>query len=163
MIPHHFSQRGVTLLVAIIITSVVLSVALALFDITYKQVVLASSARQSQYAFYTADSVMECALYWDQQKDAFDYTATAYETNTPISCNGQSIQIYTVPNSTVQNAVTGIRTTVFNVPGAGGTSGTVTIFKKNTGATTIFATGYSTTNVTDPRRIERGVTVTYGS
>ena len=66
--------RGVTLLISVILTSVVLSVALALLDITYKQVLLSGSAKQSQYAFYNADTAMECALYWDQQKNAFDYT-----------------------------------------------------------------------------------------
>ena len=71
------TQRGFTLLVAVILASVALSLGLILLDISYKQVVLASSARQSQSAFYNADSAMECALYWDQQFDSFAYTKSS--------------------------------------------------------------------------------------
>jgi hypothetical protein len=155
--------RGLTLLVSIILTSVILSVSLALFDITYKQVVLASSAKQSQIAFYAADTALECVLYWDQQKDAFDYNATTY-LSSGITCNNLTIVPANAPNSTTQDTSAGIRTTVLYILNAsGGTTGKVTIYKKNTGATTIFANGYSTGNTTDPRRIERGLTVTYGS
>ena len=149
--------RGITLLVSIILTSVVLSVALALLDVSYKQILLASSARQSQYALYSSDSIMECALYWDQQQDAFNYTASTYLTS-GITCNNLSAPI--IPTSSVAGNT---RTTTFSVPCAGGgTLGNATIYKTSTGATSIFGTGYSTCTLTDPRRIERGLTVTYG-
>lgn len=161
--------RGITLLVAVILASVVLSVALSLLDITYKQVLLASSAKQSQYAFYNADSAMECALYWDQQKDAFDYTATVYLANgfTCADTGGtpQTIVPNTAPNSSTVAGST--RTTVFYIhcPGGGATtnntSGVVTITKTSAATTAIFATGYSSCSNTDPRRIERGLKVTY--
>lgn len=156
--------RGITLLVAVILSSVVLSVALSLLDITYKQVLLASSAKQSQYAFYNADSAMECALYWDQQKDAFDYTATVYLAN-GFTCADTSGVVQTIVPNTAPNSSTvggSTRTTVFYLPCAGGgTSGVVTVSKTSAAATTIFATGYSSCSAADPRRIERGLKVTY--
>ncbi|MDB5195448.1 MAG: seg [Parcubacteria group bacterium] len=160
--------RGITLLIAVILSSVVLSVALALLDISYKQILLASSAKQSQYAFYNADSAMECALYWDQQKDAFDYTLTPYldPAQGHISCtdlNGIQHDIYPslAPNSSPPPAGF-IRTTTFAIPCTGGTSGVITVAKSNKGGARIYVTGYSTCVATDPRRIERGLTVTYG-
>ncbi len=148
--------RGITLLVSIILTSVVLSVALALLDISYKQILLASSARQSQYALYNADSVLECALYWDQQQDAFNFTASSYLTS-GITCNNLASAI--IPNSSIS---ANTRTTTFSVPcTSSGTQGVVTVYKTSAAATTIFSTGFSTCTATDPRRIERGLTVTY--
>jgi hypothetical protein len=158
------TPRGITLLVAVILSSVVLSVALSLLDITYKQVVLASSAKLSQYAFYTADSAMECVLYWDQQKDAFDYTATTYLTS-GITCSDNTGSLQTIVPNTAPNTSTVVgstRTTIFYIPcQSGGTQGMVTISKMNTGSTTIYANGYSSCTATDPRRIERGVKVSY--
>ena len=52
------TQRGFALLIAIIFMSVMLSFGLALGSLAYKQQVLASSAIQSQYAFYAADSAL---------------------------------------------------------------------------------------------------------
>lgn len=163
MIPtSHLPVRGITLLIAVILSSVVLSVALALLDITYKQVLLSSSAKQSQFAFYNADSVMECALYWDQQKGAFDFTASPYLTSGLI-CNQTTIMPTSAPNSSTLFATS--RKTVFYVPCAGSDTsliqGVVTVIKQNNGATNIYATGYSTCNPSDPRRIERGLKVLY--
>ncbi len=158
------APRGVTLLIAIIFTTVVLSVSLALLDITYKQVVLASAAKQSQYAFYSADSAMECALYWDQQKNAFAYTASPYLTG-GFTCPDNSSALRTIspqtaPNSTMVVGTT--RTTIFYIPCQGsGTLGRVTVTKDNLNNTSIFTTGYSTCNASDPRRTERGLKVTY--
>lgn len=68
-------QRGFALLVAVIFMSVMLSFGLALGSLSYKQQVLASSAIQSQYAFYAADSALECALYEDQQLGLFEFNS----------------------------------------------------------------------------------------
>ena len=162
-------MRGVTLLVAVILSSVVLSVALALLDVAYKQQLLASTAKQSQYAFYNADTVMECALYWDQRQNAFDYTSPldpnpdAQGNSQNIKCNNLGIRSYSSP------APGTTRTTTFTLPCAGGGSvGTATIVKTDGVAlcapkshSCLYATGYSSCPATDPRRIERGLKVLY--
>lgn len=156
------SLRGITLLIAIIFASVVLTVSLALLDISYKQVILASSAKQSQNAFYSADSAMECALYWDQQQNAFSYTASPLLTS-GISCvnqEGTSKAIAFPPNTSTVSGTT--RTTIFSIPcNASGSQASVRIEKTSTASTTIFTSGYSTCDSTDPRRIERGLKSTY--
>jgi Tfp pilus assembly protein PilE len=149
-------NRGFTLLIALILTSVILSVALSLIDITYKQTLLATTSRQSGQAFYNADAAMECALYADQTLNQFMYDFSG----TPsISCQGLSV------TSLVATQSSGIRTTTFNIPcsaspGAG-SNGSVTVYKDQTGPTSIYALGYSNCSSADPHRIERGLRASY--
>lgn len=156
MITHHLSPRGFTLLIAVVLTSVLLSVGLALLDIAYKQIVLSSTARQSQYAFYAADSAMECALYWDQKQNAFSYSAPL----STIRCNATDIPL----TSSVSGSV---RTTTFSIPCPGGSLAQVTIYKTNgaacsgTATSCLYSNGYNACSPTDPRRIERGLKVFY--
>lgn len=151
------APRGFTLLIAVILTSVLLSVGLALLDVAYKQVVLSSTAKQSQTAFYAADSALECALYWDQQQGAFAYGSPSGS----ISCTGQTFPLSSSITSNVQK-------TVFSVTCPGGNSAQVEIYKASGGATCsqgkttcIYANGYNTCDATNPRRIERGLKVVY--
>lgn len=150
--------QGFTLLIAVVLSSVLISVGLALLDTSYKQVLLASAATQSQYAFYNADSALECALYWDQQQNAFDYTAPL----TSIICNGQTMTLASAPNSTTVSA--GVRTTQITVPCAGsGSNAAITVSKGNNAATAIYTSGYNSCLTADPRRTERGLKLTYGT
>ncbi len=162
MIEPTTSPRGFTLLIAVIMCSVLVSVGLALLDITYKQVLLAQAATQSQYAFYNADTALECALYWDQKVGVFvwDFPGSQGNTALDVKCQGLDVPNYTVTQSG------GIRTTSFSVPCApplSGTLGTVIVNKTATNATTIYANGYNTCNANDPKRIERGLKAQYGS
>lgn len=155
MTPYLNPMRGITLLISVILTTVILSVALALLDITYKQVLLASSSKQSQYAFYNADAAMECALYWDQKADAFGTNPNGF---TRISCNGQDNIDISVSNGSSP------KITTFSIPcTGGGATATVKVYKNNptTPANVLFATGYSSCDSSDPRRIERGLKTNY--
>ncbi len=66
-------QTGFTLFVALIVSSLLLSIGLSLSNIILKQLIFSGSGRESQIAFYAADSGAECALYWDV-KDAVGVT-----------------------------------------------------------------------------------------
>ncbi len=154
MITNFKSRRGFTLLIAVVFTAVVLSVALALADIAYRQVILASTARQSQYAFYAADSALECALYWDQRGDRFDYTTEG--SSGSFACQGQTV------NFTASSALGGSRTTTFSIPCAtSGSQSSVVVYKKSNGATIIDASGFNSCNPADPNRVERGLKASY--
>ena len=69
------SQRGFTLLLAALVASIVLMLGSSIFTIARKQVALSSIGRDSQFAFYAADTGAECALYYDVRLHAFG-TAT---------------------------------------------------------------------------------------
>ncbi len=58
-------KKGFTLLIAVLVSSVFLSLASTIATITFKQIILSSIGKDSQLAFYAADAGMECALYWD--------------------------------------------------------------------------------------------------
>ena len=151
---HHTTQpRGFALLISVVLTSVVLALGITLIDIAYKQVLLSSSAKNSQYAFYNADSALECALYYDQQVNAFYYGSTYAG---QVQCNNLNVTGYAANQNGSQ------RTTTFSVPcTGGGTSADVTIIKTPSAATNIYANGYSTCDASSPTRIERGVKAKY--
>jgi Tfp pilus assembly protein PilX len=62
-------QKGFVLLFSVLVSSLVLSVGISIISIALKQVVLSGSGRDSQFAFYTANTGAECALYWDLSGD----------------------------------------------------------------------------------------------
>ena len=148
-------QRGFTLLIAVVLTAVLLSVGFALLDIAYKQIILSSTARSSQRAFYAADSAMECALYWDQQHNAFS-AASALST---VRCSGFDMSV-------AVDTTGGVRTSTFTIPCAGGGSSAVVEVQKGgvcSGSATscLYARGYNSCSSSDQRRVERAIKVTY--
>ena len=145
------SPRGFTLLIAVILTSVLVSIGLALVDIAYKQLTLASTVKNSQLAFYNADAALECALYLDQRFNAF----SAAIATTSVQCHT------TTPISVTAQTSGATRTSTFSVPCTSGTNAAVTVIKNTSGTTAIYANGYSSCSTSDPRRVERGLKVTY--
>ena len=80
-------KRGVVILFAVLLVSLVLTVSLGIFNITYRQLVLSSLARESEVAFAVADSARNCALYWNSSERAvaqrpFGYYKTTYDQST---------------------------------------------------------------------------------
>ncbi|MCF7865386.1 MAG: pilus assembly PilX N-terminal domain-containing protein [Candidatus Pacebacteria bacterium] len=63
----HLRSRGFTLFIALIVSSLLLAIGFSLSTIILKQLVFANSGKESQLAFYAADSGSECALYWDRK------------------------------------------------------------------------------------------------
>ena len=60
-----FFSGGYTLLFAVLVSSVVLAIGISILNISKKEFLLASSARESTSAFYAADTGLECAMYWN--------------------------------------------------------------------------------------------------
>ena len=94
------SSKGYTLLFAVIVSVLVLSIAAFILSVSRKQFILSSSARDSIYAFYAADSGLECAVE--------NLTALATTTNAPapISCGGQSITFSHIDNAGIAGTST---------------------------------------------------------
>lgn len=59
------NKRGFTLLFAVLVSVLVLAVGASIISIALKQVILSGAGRESQYAFYAANTGIECALHWD--------------------------------------------------------------------------------------------------
>lgn len=79
-------RRGFALLFAVLAVSVLLSISIAILNISLREVILSSFGRESQVAFYAADTGAECALYWSI-KGAF---ATSTDSGAAAGCPGPS-------------------------------------------------------------------------
>lgn len=85
-------NRGFTLIIAIVAMSLLLIIGYMVVNITSKQFSLTLSERESQKAFFAANSGIECALYWDNNHPSLP-TAFATSSENTIICNGQSFDV----------------------------------------------------------------------
>lgn len=171
-------DQGYTLLFAVLITSIVLSVAISILSVSRKEFLLSSSARESAYAFYAADAGIECADYNDLVLNTFNTVSPPPS----ITCGGITQTINNVTQSVVGSGSTAVTTNtfIFNIPV--NTSAT-TIACANiqvtkvyvagpptTLTTTITSSGYNTgygagasptCNTSSPKRVERQLKLTH--
>lgn len=59
------NNNGFTILFAVLVSTLILTIGASVINIALKQLTLSGSARDSQFAFYAANTGIECALYWD--------------------------------------------------------------------------------------------------
>jgi Tfp pilus assembly protein PilX len=160
--PTTHKKRGFVLLIAVIFMSVMLSFALALGSLSYKQQLLASSAIESQFAFYAADSALECALYADQRLNNFSYALHNLSTAPSLmTCSGVSAsrQSYTY------NATHLLDVQRFSL-NAGTRCADVTVDKAPSGQTFIYSQGYNVPcenvgSASGARMVSRGLRARY--
>lgn len=81
-------KRGFALMIAALISSIVLALGAAIYDISIKQLSLSSLSRETQFAFYAADTAAECALYWDNR---YSYYATTTPSGVTPTCDGTTL------------------------------------------------------------------------
>ena len=132
-------KRGFALLVAIIFMSVMLSFGLALGSFAYKQEILASSAIQSQNAFYAADAALECVLYADQQLNMYNFALySALVQPNILTCDGtvgtRLGYTYSASQLVVRDRLS---------LDSGTHCADVTIYKPASGVTYLFSQGYN--------------------
>ena len=97
VIPKESKSGGVALFIAVIVASLVLTIGLSMANIFVKEYQLSVSARESQIAFYAADSGLECGIYWDTRTpDSFFGSST--DPNNSIDCNGEVVGTATQTN-----------------------------------------------------------------
>ena len=145
-----------------VVTATLLLVAMGIISITVREAFLTSAGRESQYAFYAADTGVECAIYWDV-KNSSGYSAFSTSTYSTIFCNQDSSNI-TNPSSTNKpgNTVGGNLPTVFNLTFLPNPyCATVSVTKNNDGTTIIKSSGYNTCDTASARRVERALEVSY--
>jgi hypothetical protein len=62
---HSHRKKGFVLVLSLFLSTIVLTITLGMMNVLYKQLILSSTGRESQIAFYAADIGLECAFYWD--------------------------------------------------------------------------------------------------
>jgi Tfp pilus assembly protein PilX len=149
-------ESGFTLFVAMIVMGTLLLIGAGIVDLAVRQALISASGRESQIAFYAADTGIECALYWDVQNPS-GFSAFSTTTTATIFCNKDA------NNQSNQWTVGGSYTSVINrinfLPEEG--CAIVTVTKGTNGSTRIESKGYNTCSATNPRRVERAVRAIY--
>ncbi|MBL7045639.1 MAG: hypothetical protein ISR99_01215 [Parcubacteria group bacterium] len=143
-------NKGFTLLLAVLVSSLLLSIGLGIFNITIKEVLLSSIGRESQFAFYAADTGIECALYWNDKQSKFSTT-----TPSTVTCGGTTVS---------DGGGVGFDTPMIFEFEVSGFCSVVSVTKSLTHPRTrIESKGYNTTcgNDINPRRVERAIRVTF--
>ena len=77
---YHNRCRGFILFLSLLIMSVALSIAFSVFEIFFFQIVLTGNIKDSQGAFYAADSSLECVYYSDINKSDIPLNGTGKAT-----------------------------------------------------------------------------------
>jgi Tfp pilus assembly protein PilX len=178
---HNRKEKGFALLFAVLVSSVLLSIGISIFNLTLKELILSSSGRESQFAFYSADTGAECALYWDFKSttNVMFATSTYSQTNNwrDASIDSENPTCVSVAlASDFKNPIQGTQTsaqtrfslTIPNTDYLGNSApycAIVTVTKSETGGiigTTIDSRGYNTAcDSTDVNRVERALRVAY--
>lgn len=144
MINKKSKNKGAVLLIAILVGSVALAVGFGVYNRTYKELLLVSFWKQSQEAFYAADTGLECALYWD----------TRVPQPTSATCFGATVPGWNPSAASTSTVATLAITSPICV--------NIEIIKSDTFPfTTINARGYNTCDSNNTRRLERGLRVEY--
>lgn len=147
------SQRGFTLLFSVLVSSLLLAIGLAVFNIGQKELILSSTARESQFAFYAADTGIECALYWDFKHGTFSPAPFPSD----ITCS--EITVTGVGGKDYGTEAT-FRLKFSPEPDSYCVD--VTVLKTDSPRRTyVEARGYNTCVETNPRRVERAIRVKY--
>lgn len=168
------SSHGFALLFAVLATSVLLAISASIWNIALREIVLSSYGRESQVAFYVADSAIECALYWDfrgtnafaTSSDSLIVSGTTVDSFSTIDCGAGSIMVKINKNSSDNYEIDSLNATSKFSATVGNGCATVLVGKSNPGATSHSATniesyGQNSCNPSDPTTVERGLRVTY--
>lgn len=185
----HSKQKGFTLLFAVLVSTLVVSISASITSIALRQTILSGTSRESQYAFYAANTVLECAFYWDitnanvfppPDEDQLVSTDTGADT---IKCAGGNIitgdgfsssQPWNLHAADDINGEVDVTTIYIQIQDKG------TIKKNNTARcaqatvtkteepggkiqTRIEAKGYNSCDLNHPRTVERGLVQIYTS
>ncbi len=170
-------KKGFTILYAMLIAGVLLSIGASIASIAIREVALVSNAAQSASAFYIADSGVECALYMDfssAQKVIASEMGTDPNPNMgQVFCGAYNTSIgniMPVPSYTTNGVYRITKFTVyFDSDNASdprvdqeGRCAVVTIMRSTiNGSTIVDSRGFTTCNLTNPKVVERGIRVTY--
>ena len=166
MISKSSNSTGFAILYAVLMVSIVLTISLTLLDISYKQLILSSINKESKLAYYAAVSALNCVTYWDKAFNnsnyypfgSFDSNLSFISANKPIRCADTTILISPPVSSGPEHIFT------FTIEFDGDSYAEVKVIKTDgvlvvgTPPTTrIKVDGYSTSDLNNPRRVQRSL------
>ncbi|MEK7599212.1 MAG: hypothetical protein AAB474_02045 [Patescibacteria group bacterium] len=138
-------NKGFSLLFSILFIAAALSVSLGISGLVLGRIRLSGIGRDSQIAFYAADSAAECVIYWD----IYWISEIKFSTSSPstITCAGQS------------RSVGGGLVSSFSLDFDNGSCATIDVDKTDPNLTIVTSIGRSP--CAGVKRVERGLEVRY--
>ncbi len=137
----HTNEKGFVMLFTVLIVSIILSLAIGIANIGYKQSLLSSIGKDSQIAFYAADAGMECALLY--------MAGTGFPPG-PITCGDVQLDLQPVLPTT----------NMAYMPRPTGSTLTQPCFYIYPVSNSLIrVSGYNICDPTNPRRVERALEV----
>ncbi len=153
---------GYALLFTMVLISIISAIAIGMSTSVYKQMLLSSTARESQTAFYQADTAIECALYATEITTLPAISSANGGTDT-FNCGHDS----TGAQITLAFAGTGTTSDPFTFTPTGSITGPCFSFDIdpvfNATDTNVSAHGYNLCDLQEPRLVERGLEALYTS
>ena|SRR3990167_9528157 len=147
-------NRGFVLLFVVMLSSIILAITLGVADISLKEIKFSTSARDTNEAFFAADTGAECALFYDKS------TVNAFINPSPstIICNGNTVRLNGSDPS--WNFV------VSGLGSEGKGCAEVAVDKSDSGSicnspTCIVSKGYNDCNIPNSGRVERQLELSY--
>ncbi len=168
------TERGSTLFIAVLLSSLLLAIGFSLANFATKQIIISTAGRESQFAFYAADTGVECALYWDFKAPSGSAFATSSDSVTyglvpssGIKCNSHDIAAGPPVETIITNG--NRATTTFGFDFSPQPYCAIVVVGKSPGATIIESHGYNIGTLSsgpacltdNPRQIERAIRVRY--
>jgi len=159
---------------AVLVAALALSVGLAIYSLTARELELSSVAAQSLYAVYAADAGIECALYWDAKHgcqadgsgcgSAFATSTASVVPSANVLCESQDItttRSYPAPsNPSVAAATTTFSLQFQGQPYCAKVSVSKYIDTANVPRTVILSYGYNTCG-NSQAKVERELQASY--
>ncbi len=155
------ASSGFTILFAVLIGSLLLSIGLFISRLSVKEITLATAGRNSETAFFAADTGIECALYWDFRVRGLFPSSNKGSAPTPIDCNGNA---NTVVSVSAQSSTAATSTFTLNFTQGSDPAGCalVSVGKTVFGSTIIESRGRNECGLTqNPARVERALRARY--
>jgi hypothetical protein len=159
------NKKGYAILFTVILVSIISLIGIGLSNVTYKQLMLSSGAKDSQVSFYTSDMATECALYADLILKIDETDEGSFPINN-FSCgldrSGGSFSF------TISRLSQGGDDLLYKIepldPNSSDPCFRIEIDKKQSGDkrnTVVRASGYNICNKNHPRTVERTIQVKY--
>lgn len=82
-------NKGIALLFSVLLSSIILTIALGVSSLAFKEIQFGTSAKTTNEAFFAADAGMECALYNDRTSSNV-FVATSPD---PIVCQSGTVVV----------------------------------------------------------------------
>ena len=155
-------SAGFIIVLGVLVATILFSLGFGIAAFALKQILVTSTIKNSYVAFYAADSGLECAYYWNNQRNdgrvrsVFTDNSIAPDDEqqnwTSLECNNTVITDFEYPNNTTFGFQLSDK-----LPGDATTSVTVTKFNTGTFHNQYDAVGLNSAVVASPKRVERRI------